>query len=567
VPGTDADAEQLGLAESVQLFCDRASSAKSDFKATGHTLGSVGVLCRRLDGIPLAIELAAARAASLAPEDLVARLDQRFKLLARGSRASLERHQTLRNTIDWSYDLLDDTERDALQCLSVFAGGGDLAAVEAVLATDDLDEFDVVDVVRQLVDKSLVVAETDDDDRLRYRMLESIRQYAQERLEASGNAETVRARHADYYVSLAEAAGPKLRSREQIECARRMARETDNLRVVLDWAVETGSPDAAMRMVAPLQISGVAIGYSATDWAETAAEIPGARECNLFPEVASWAAWSGTMRSDFERADSFAAQVDEVQAARGERRASACQGPTTLAFFRADFAEAHRRADEWVVLARAHGLPFDIAHALIMLGAAAATRGEFDVARATYEEAVRIGREAAIPSALSIGLACLGMALPITESERILAVLDEAIEIGSEIGDRTAVDSAISTKGWITAYRGDHALALAAAVSGAERLLQSGDLAVMTPGALLLAAVALTNLGHAEPAAVLDGAGRRLLGGGATVDWGTQLMTDAEAALLSELGPAEFETLRARGADLAPADALAYLISAAQITT
>jgi len=170
-------------------------------------------------------------------------------------------------------------------------------------------------------------------------------------------------------------------------------------------------------------------------------------------------------------------------------------------------------------------------------------------------------------SALSIGLACLGMALPITESERILVVLDEAIEIGSEIGDRTAVDAVIGTKGWITAYRGDHALALGEAVRAAERLLQSGDVAVASAGAVLLAAIALASLGYPEPAAVLDGAGRRVLGGGAMVDWGAQLLTDAEAALLAELGAAEFETLRARGVDLAPADALAYLISAAQITT
>ena len=380
VPATDADAEQLGLAESVRLFCDRASSVKSDFQATGHTLGSVGVLCRRLDGIPLAIELAAARAASLAPEDLVARLDQRFKLLARGSRASLERHQTLRNTIDWSYDLLDDTERAALQCLSVFAGGGDLAAAEAVLANDDLDEFDVVAVVSQLVDKSLVVAETDDDGHLRYRMLESIRQYAQERLEASGNAES----RARLVTPSTTSRLPRLRVRGSAAASRssaraRMARETDNFRVVLDWAVETGcSRRRAARMVVPFGISGVAIGYSALDWAETATEMPGAHDCPLFPDLASWAAWSATLRSAFERAETFAALVDDVQAARGERRASACQGPTTLAFFRGDLDQALRRSEEWVALARAHGQPFDISHTLIMFGAAQGTLGEFD---------------------------------------------------------------------------------------------------------------------------------------------------------------------------------------------
>ncbi|MFI5047835.1 MAG: ATP-binding protein [Acidimicrobiia bacterium] len=564
VPATDADAAQLGLAESVRLFCDRAASARSDFKATGDTLGSVGVLCRRLDGIPLAIELAAARVASLAPEDLVARLDQRFKLLARGSRASLERHQTLRNTIDWSYDLLDDTERDALQCLSVFAGGGDLAAAEAVLANDELDELDVVDVVGHLVDKSLVVADAGGDGRLRYRMLESIRQYAQERLEASGNLETVRARHAAYYVSLAEAAGPGLRSRDQLEWASRMAQETDNLRTVLDWAIETGSPDLALRMVAPLAVSGIPIGFSALDWAETAIGIPGAPACLLFPDVASWAVWSATLRGDFALADEFAAQVDEFEAARGERSPSAARSRTTLAFFRGEFDQAVLLSEEWVALARARGEPFELANALLMLSGAHRFRGELELGQPALEEGVRIARAAAIPSALSIGLTALGTSLPITESDRILGILDEATEIGMQIGDRTAVVNAIGMSAMVHAYRGESVQALEQAVDCAVRLVQSGDF-VDIAGPLFTGGLALTQLGHPEPGAVLTAAARRLALG-ELFGWVEQVTADTEARLLVELGATRLRELGARSADLAPADALAYLISAAQIT-
>ena len=178
VPADDSDIDALMGADAVQLFSDRARAAKNEFALTDRNASAVGVLCRRLDGIPLAIELAAARVRSLSPEDLVARLDQRFKLLTRGSRAALERHQTLRSTIDWSYDLLEPTERRALDRLSVFAGGCDLAAAEAVLAGDDLDELDVVDLLGQLVDKSLVVADDNADGGVRYRLFESIRQYA-----------------------------------------------------------------------------------------------------------------------------------------------------------------------------------------------------------------------------------------------------------------------------------------------------------------------------------------------------------------------------------------------------
>lgn len=243
VPAEGTDVGALIAADAVRLFADRANAARNDFALTDRNATVVGVLCRRLDGIPRAIELAAARVRSMSPEDLVGHLDQRFKLLTRGSRAALERHQTLRSTIDWSYDLLEPTERHALDCLSVFAGSCDLRAAEAVLATDDLDLFDVVDVLGQLVDKSLVVADNDADGGVRYRLLESIRQYAAERLEVGGETAAVRQRHADHYVAVAESTGPHLRSRGQIEWAQLALRETDNFRAVLDWAVETRHPN------------------------------------------------------------------------------------------------------------------------------------------------------------------------------------------------------------------------------------------------------------------------------------------------------------------------------------
>jgi predicted ATPase len=181
--GADGDA--------VTLFCDRARDARDDFRLTERDLVSVVELCRRLDGIPLAIELAAARLRSLTPEELVARLAQRFHLLTRGSRAALERQQTLRHAIDWSYDLLASTERTALNRLAVFASGCTLATAEVVLPGGEVERGDVVDLLDQLVNKSLVVADIDAGGETRYRLLETIRQYAQERLEASGETAAV----------------------------------------------------------------------------------------------------------------------------------------------------------------------------------------------------------------------------------------------------------------------------------------------------------------------------------------------------------------------------------------
>ena len=398
VPEDGADRDELMQADAVRLFVDRANAAKSDFALTDRNAGAVAVVCRRLDGIPLAIELAAARVRSMSVEDLVARLDQRFKLLTRGSRAALERHQTLRNTIDWSYDLLDPREREALNGLSVFAGGCDLAAAEAVLASDALDAMDVLDLLGQLIDKSLVVVDESEDGGVRYRLLETIRQYAQERLEASDEAAAVRRRHADHYIVVAETAGPHLRSRGQIEWARAVARDTDNFRVALDWAVETGSAEHALRLVAPLTVSGIAIGDAAMDWAETASAIPGADQ----QPALSHGCRMGIVGRH---------QRGRLHAGRGARHRGGSRREMLLAFavhtccgleassrcIEATSSRPSGYAEEWVEQAR--GLDaYELAHALILL---AAVRG-FDMP--TIDEAVRVARDGGITTALSLGL-------------------------------------------------------------------------------------------------------------------------------------------------------------------
>ena len=203
----------------------------------------------------------------------------------------------------------------------------------------------------QLVDKSLVVVD-DADGGVRYRLLETIRQYARERLDASGDPAALRRRHADHYVALAEAAGPHLRGRDHLEWTSVVARDIDNFRAALDWAVETPSPEHALRLVAPLAVQG-RIGELAMDWAATAIAIPGGDGHPLFPVVAAWAAWGATMGGDFERAEDLVAAAERAQAALGTRLPSVARAQAILAFFRNDFEEARRHAEEWVELARA----------------------------------------------------------------------------------------------------------------------------------------------------------------------------------------------------------------------
>jgi predicted ATPase len=216
----------------------------------------------------------------------VARLDQRFRLLTRGSRAALERHQTLRHTIDWSYDLPSEPERAGLNRLSVFAGGCDLAAAETVLAGDGTDVARVAEVLGQLVDKSLVLVGRD-AQRTRYRLLETIRQYAQERLELTGETGAVRGPAPGSLRRPRRGRRPHLRSRDQLAWAAALAPDIDNLRAALDYAVEAALPGPALRLLVALAVSGLPIGWTVMGRADAARAVPGAAAHKLFRLVAA----------------------------------------------------------------------------------------------------------------------------------------------------------------------------------------------------------------------------------------------------------------------------------------
>ncbi|WP_406281130.1 BTAD domain-containing putative transcriptional regulator [Embleya sp. NBC_00896] len=235
---------------SVRLFADRARAVRPGLVIDADTIGAVGEICRRLDGQPLAIELAAARTRSLTPAQIADRLDDRFRLLTGGSRTALPRHQTLRAVVEWSWDLLEDRERAALRRLSVFAGGTTLEAAEAVLPGDDFDAADVLDLLAGLVDKSLVdvVGTTE----TRYRLLETIQAYAGEKLADAGETDATAARHAAWFTGYTEAADKRLRGPGQIEAIRLVGVEHDNLAVVLRYAVDHGDASTAVRLVAAL---------------------------------------------------------------------------------------------------------------------------------------------------------------------------------------------------------------------------------------------------------------------------------------------------------------------------
>ena len=255
LPPADVDAVgELADSDAVQLFAERARMQLPSFAVDDAAVPLVVTICRRLDGIPLALELAAARLSSMSLRQVADRLDQRFRLLTGGARNAMPRQQTLQATVEWSFGLLAQRERDTLTRLSVFAGGFDLEAAEAVCTSASVDEFDVADLLGSLVDKSLVVADRSPDS-VRYRLLETIRQYsAQELLRTDGDEEMllIRGRHADYFLGLGQAAGPALVGPEQVQWLRRFDREWENLRAALAHLQAEDRADDILRLTVPL---------------------------------------------------------------------------------------------------------------------------------------------------------------------------------------------------------------------------------------------------------------------------------------------------------------------------
>lgn len=231
--------KQLSQYEAVRLFIDRTLLVAPHFDVDKDNAPFITQICYRLDGIPLAIELAAARIKMMSVEQISARLDDRFRLLTGGARTALPRHQTLRALIDWSYDILSDNERLLLRRLSVFAGGWTLEAAEEVCSGNGIEVYEILDLLTQLVNKSLVVViEHSRSGETRYRMLETIRQYAREKLLEAGGSEIIRQQHLSYYVKLVEQAEPELYRSNQVFWLNKLDDELDNLRIALEWALE-----------------------------------------------------------------------------------------------------------------------------------------------------------------------------------------------------------------------------------------------------------------------------------------------------------------------------------------
>ena len=453
VPADDADRRHAHRRGRGAAVLGSRDAAKNDFALTDRNASAVGVLCRRLDGIPLAIELAAARVRSLSPEDLVARLDQRFKLLTRGSRAALERHQTLRSTIDWSYDLLDPTERRALDRLSVFAGSCDLAAAEAVLASDDARR---VRRGRRVGPARRQVARRRRRRRRRRRALPAARDHPPiragttpgERRDRRGPPPPRRPLRRAWPRRPARTCGAGTRS----SGPQPSLRDTDNFRAALDWAVETPSPEHALRLVAPFTVSRH--GRSATP--RRTGPRPRARSRARRSAALSASRRVGRVGRDLRRRFRSGRSARR----RAERGASdarhcelirCCALGTSSRCFRGDLEQARDARRAWVDLARRVRRPLRArARAPHARGRAhgRSRRRDRDPRRGGARRPRRGHRLGALDRAFRSSPACSRS----RNRDRALALLDEAIEVGLRVGDRRGVALAIGSKG-VLAFR------------------------------------------------------------------------------------------------------------------
>ncbi|CCH22209.1 BTAD domain-containing putative transcriptional regulator [Micromonospora lupini] len=248
LPATDADPDEIESSPAVRLLRDRAGAVRRDLAVDAHTSLTMARICRALDGMPLAIELAAARLRTMSVDQLATRLDDRFRLLTGGSRTALPRHRTLRAVVDWSWELLTEAERVVLRRLAVFAGGASLAAAERVCAGDAVEQDEVLDLLTALAEKSLLVAAGDEAPR--YRMLGTIKEYAAHRLAEAGESDLARQAHLAYFTELTETAEPQLRRADQVRWLATLEVEHDNIGAAMRGALAAGEAHAAMRLAA-----------------------------------------------------------------------------------------------------------------------------------------------------------------------------------------------------------------------------------------------------------------------------------------------------------------------------
>ena len=457
IPEDNAYSDKLAEFAAVQLFVRRARAAKPEFELTAENADSVGRIVRRLDGIPLAIELAASRVRLLQPAEIASRLEESFRLLKGGPVDALPHHQTLESCIDWSYDMLDSEQQTLFRQLSVFRGGFTLTACAAISGTDD--EYEVLDSLGQLVDKSLVQT-VHTHGEVRYQLLEPLLQYAAARNTADEAGDS-KGRHAGYFRDLAEQAAPELRGPRQLEWLERLELEHDNLRAAMAWGLEAGDAELAQRTAAALTWFWIIRRHVAESvgWFDRVLTVEGGS-----PKARASALVQAGFITTMIRLDDLEGCLKQIREGSalfcelgdGQGVGMAKIHEAFILWWRRDFGASSRRLVEIQTAHQAYGFEWGDAFCDWFLGSAAWLEGDISRAYEHYSRGLEIFRRVGDLALIAWSLLPLAnIALESGELDQATALYNESLPMMSDLGDRHGVGAVLLGLGIAVHLRGE----------------------------------------------------------------------------------------------------------------
>jgi predicted ATPase/transcriptional regulator with XRE-family HTH domain/Flp pilus assembly protein TadD len=475
--------EHLMQYEAVRLFVERAWAARPEFALTDENAQAVLEICVRLDRLPLTIELAAARIRTLSPQEILDRLENSLELLMGGARDLPVRQRALRSAIDWSYDLLNREERAMLRRMAVFAGGCAREAAEEVLSpgesgveagdlgsprvlrTQLLRRVHAADLLEQLLDKSLLLQEEAHGE-IRYSMLETVREYASEKLSQSGEVETLRWQHARYYLGFLEKAQGHLQGPQQVEWLERLEREHNNARAGLAFLLERGEAELALRLGSALWRFWQLHGHltEGLRWLERALALAGEVTPRVRADALTAAGNLAWNYSDFDYARTMYQQSLEISRESGDRRGMArpLNNLAVLAHAQGDYGQAAELFEQSLALKRELGDRTGMASSLNGLGTVMQDWGHYPLAESMYEESLELYRELGDRHGIASALTNLGVnSVLLGNPDKAHTLYEEALALRRELGDKQGVSNVILNMGEAASYQGHYSAAAA----------------------------------------------------------------------------------------------------------
>jgi predicted ATPase/DNA-binding SARP family transcriptional activator len=553
----------------VQLFVERARAARHDFELDDGNAAAVAEICIRLDGVPLALELAAARMRSMSAEQLAERLPERFRVLAGSRRSTDPRHRNLRDLVQWSYELLIDAEQRVFERLSIFAGSFDLERAERVCAGHGIDCADVSGLLATLVDKSMVTAERSGRSS-RYRQLETLREFGRERLSERPESATIRNAHAEVHVELAERADVGLGGPDEAIWVRELDATFDDMRESHAQAIADRDVDRALRLVIALrEYAWRLIRYELLAWADASVAVPGATDHPLYPVVLGIVAYGRFVRGEFDSA----IDAGEQAVAAADRLGASTMGLAERAigntrFYQDRAVEACEWTDRMIDEANALGTPNLIAHAYYMRSSAETSLGNSEGGRVLARQSTSAAARSGSPTAQAQAAYALGLSFETTDPTEALRLLDRSVQHAEAVDNRWIRAFARTESLWIRAQSGEPRVALRGYHDVIDTWFRGGDWANQWLSLRNVFAI-FESLEHNEVAATLHGAleaagvMRALPVGPSTADE----LSPAVDRLTVRLGAAKFAQAAEQGRTMRDEEVVRYALAAITAAT